>query len=147
MGFTTVACRRGRLFMPNGVPMSHSDDGGGSSDPRVSYIPAADHAPGSKRPIWPDLEDYPRFVGTGRGSTYAPLAGQSLTEPIGHIPQVSHTHAYFESNYAIQNECNVMIGESTTAAIFTAGVALGPGAAKALVAALQGARDASSEGN
>jgi len=110
------------------VMVSHSDDGAGSTDARVSYIPAADHEPGSKRPILPDTDDYPRYVGTARGgSTYTPLPGQSPTQPIGHIPQVAHTFAYFESGYAIQNECNVMIGESTVAPIFGGGVSVGQG--------------------
>jgi len=106
------------------VMVSHSDDGAGGSDPRISFVPAADHAAGSKRPIWPDLEDWPRFVGTSRGSTYHALSGQQETKPIGFIPQVAHTHAYFDGNYAVQNECHLMFGESTASAPFQA-VALG----------------------
>lgn len=87
------------------VMVSHSDDGAGASDPRVSFVPAADHPKGAMRPILPDLEDYPRFVGHGRGSTYEPLDGQAKTEAIGEIPQVEHTLAYYDSNYAIMNEC------------------------------------------
>lgn len=109
------------------VMLSHSDDGAGLSDARVAYIPAADHAPGSRRPIWPDTEDYPRFVGTSRGSVYAPILGQTETQPIGFIPEVAHTYAYLEANYAIQNECGLMFGESTASAVFIAGVAMGSG--------------------
>ena len=58
------------------VWVTHSDDGAGASDPRVSYVPAADWDDGALRPIWPDLEDYPRFVGSARGKTYHPLAGR-----------------------------------------------------------------------
>ena len=43
----------------------------------MSYVPAADHAPGSVRPIWPDVEDWPRFVGDARGATYLPADGQA----------------------------------------------------------------------
>ena len=113
------------------VMVSHSDDGAGASDPRLAFIPAADHAAGSKRPIWPDLEDYPRFVGASpRGRTYASILGQEETKPIGFIDQVPHTYGYFEGNYAIQNECHLMFGESTASAVFTAGVAIGlPGGA------------------
>ena len=50
------------------------------------------------RPIWPDLEDYPRFVGDARGKTYGRLPGQEDTQPVGFIPQVEHTYGYFESN-------------------------------------------------
>jgi hypothetical protein len=77
--------------------VSHSDDGGGQSDPRITYVKAMDHAPGSMRPIWPDIEDWPRFVGDARGSTYRVLPGQEPTSLIGFIPQVAHTYAYCES--------------------------------------------------
>ena len=77
--------------------VSHSDDGGGQSDPRITYVKAANHAPGSMRPIWPDIEDFPRFVGDARGSTYHALPGQEPTSPIGFIMQVAHTHAYCTS--------------------------------------------------
>ena len=61
----------------------------GSTAPRrVSFVPAADYPPGASRPIYSDMEDYPRFVGHGRGSTYEPLPGQTLATPIGSIPQV-----------------------------------------------------------
>ena len=68
--------------------MSHSDDGAGAADSRVSYVPAARWDEDATRAIWPDLEDYPRFVGTARGKTYHPMPGQKETEPIGAIPQV-----------------------------------------------------------
>ena len=98
------------------VWVTHSDDGAGASDPRVSYVPAADWDDGALRPIWPDLEDYPRFVGSARGKTYHPLAGQKETEPIGSIPQVRRTKGYWESNYALQNECGLSFGASTASA-------------------------------
>ena len=99
------------------VWVTHSDDGAGASDPRVSYVPAADWDDGALRPIWPDLEDYPRFVGSARGKTYHPLAGQKETEPIGSIPQVRRTKGYWESNYALQNECGLSFGASTASAL------------------------------
>ena len=100
------------------VMVTHSDDGEGTSDARVSYIPARDYAAGATRSIWPDLEDYPRFVGTSRGDTYLPKDGQAETQAIGSIPQVAHTYAYFEGNYGMQNEHQVGIGESTCSAVF-----------------------------
>ena len=39
-----TAYAAGRLATVEGVLVSHSDDGGFGSDPRVSYIPAAEHA-------------------------------------------------------------------------------------------------------
>ena len=84
---------------------------------------AADHAPGSERLVWPDLEDNPRFVGRGRGTTYSPdrvPPGTKLTEPIGSIPQVNHTFAYTEGNYGVMNERQLSIGESTCSGAFAA---------------------------
>ncbi|EOD33533.1 hypothetical protein EMIHUDRAFT_229695 [Emiliania huxleyi CCMP1516] len=80
------------------VIVSHSDDGAGSSDHDLSDNATA------WRPVWPDDEDWPRFVGKSRGSTYEPLPGQSLTKPAGFVKQVAHTYAYFDGNYAVQNE-------------------------------------------
>ena len=99
--------------------VTHSDDGAGASDPRVSWIKAAEHVHPT-RPIWPDIEDYPRFVGTARGQTYHKMEGQVETEPVGFIPQVRHTHGYYESNYALQNDCGLSFGESTASAVFRA---------------------------
>ena len=104
--------------------VTHSDDGEGNPDARLSYVPPADHAPGSMRPVWPDLEDNPRYVGDHRGDTYLP--GVSVppdtppTEPIGHIPQVPHTFGYSEGNYGIMNEHQLSIGESTCSGRFVA---------------------------
>jgi hypothetical protein len=70
MVIACTAYAAGKLATVDGtVLVSHSDDGNGVSDPRVSYVPAADHPKGSQRLIWPDLEGYPRFVGTSRGET------------------------------------------------------------------------------
>ena len=102
------------------VMVSHSDDGDGTSDPRISFIPPATFPQGARRPIWPDTESYPRFVGTGRGKTYTPRSGQTPTEPIGSIPQVNRTRGYWEANYAIQNDCHLSFGESTASSQFKA---------------------------
>jgi hypothetical protein len=40
--------------------------------------------------------------------------------PIGYIDQVPHTYAYTSGTYAIQNEKQVSIGESTCSAVFFA---------------------------
>jgi len=87
-------------------------------------VPAKDHDLSDNatawRPVWPDDEDWPRFVGKSRGSTYEPLPGQSLTKPAGFIKQVAHTYAYFDGNYAVQNEHQVSFGESTASSPFRA---------------------------
>jgi dipeptidase len=105
--------------------VTHSDDGEGNPDVRLSFIPAADHPAGSARALWPDLEDNPRYVGYGRGDTYLPSnpdvpPGQPLTEAIGSVPQVNHTFAYTEGNYGIMNERQLSIGESTCSGAFAA---------------------------
>ena len=123
---TTYAA--GRLATTDGsVWVTHSDDGSGSSDPRVSFIPAAEFPAGSSRPIWPDIEEYPRFVGTARGKVYHPVPGQQDTAPVGYIPQVKSTHGYYESNYAMQNDCGLSFGESTASAVFRADMVGTPG--------------------
>ena len=82
------------------VMCTHSNDGGGTTDPRLVKIPAADFAAGATRPIYWATEDYPRHVGSDRGAAaYAPVGSQKVSEPIGQIPQVQHTFAYFEQTY------------------------------------------------
>ena len=106
-----------RASFDGSVLVTHSDDGEGNPDARLSYVPGSTHEPGAKRPVWPDLEDNPRFVGDARGATYAPgasvPAGVPRTEPIGFIDQVDRTFGYHEGNYGIINEKQLAIGEST----------------------------------
>jgi dipeptidase len=102
--------------------VTHSDDGH-IADPRLMYVPAADHEPGSMRPVYFDESSigelkqyesfgYRRYTGTSRGPDYVdPDAPQ--TEPIGYIPQVPHTYGYFDGNYGIMNEHQLMFGECT----------------------------------
>ncbi|MCJ7540406.1 MAG: C69 family dipeptidase, partial [Desulfobacterales bacterium] len=104
------------------VMVGHSDDSE-LFDQRLVYVPAADHKPGSLRPVYYDasaLGDKPeyhsyelrRYVGTHRGPIYdEPDRPQSI--PLGYIPQVEHTFAYFEGSYAIINEHQLMFGECT----------------------------------
>jgi dipeptidase len=79
-----------------------------------------DFEEGVLRPIYWDTEDYPRFVGKNRGSDYYPKPGQNLSEPIGYIPQVRHTFAYYDATYGVMNEHQVAIGESTCSGVFGA---------------------------
>lgn len=105
------------------VMCTHSDDGESGGDARVVRVPAKDHAPGTRRPIYYDTEDFPRFVGDRGVEAYLPKnnPGQKPSVPIGWIPEANHTFAYFEATYGILNEHQVGIGESTCSAVFGAG--------------------------
>ena len=102
------------------VIVSHSDDAAGDADGRISFVPAANHKVGMKRPVFPDTEAWPGYVGSARGSTYAALLNQEETKPIGWLPEAAHTYAYYDGNYAVQNECQLMFGESTASSVFSA---------------------------
>ena len=103
------------------VMVSHSDDG--LSDGRLIYVPAMDHKPGSLRPVfyshcaldykpqWGASEAH-RIVTENRGPGYN-TADAPASVPLGFIPQVAHTYAYFDANYGIMNEHQVSIGECT----------------------------------
>jgi dipeptidase len=104
------------------VMVAHSDDSE-MFDQRLVYVPAADHKAGSLRPVYYDaasLGDRPeyhghglrRYVGTNRGPTYND-SNHPQSIPLGFIPQVKHTYAYFDGSYAIMNEHQLMFGECT----------------------------------
>lgn len=106
------------------VIVAHSDDD--VDDERVAYVPAADHKPGSMRAVYYDncsLGFDPkynstvvrRYIGTDRGPVYD-TKDYAPSKPIGYIPQVAHTYAYFDSNYGMMNEHQLMIGECTCGA-------------------------------
>jgi dipeptidase len=113
---TPGATESGSMFV------THSDDGH-LSDARLMRVPAADHPPGSQRPVYYDESSmgelkayasfgYRRYTGTSRGPDYE-APGEPQTEPIGFIPQVAHTYAYFDGNYGLMNEHQLMFGECT----------------------------------
>jgi len=94
---------------------SHTNDCG-HCDPRIAYVPAEDHQPGEQRAVYEFLLNYPRYCGFDRGPTYYPKAGEVPMEPIGYIPEVEHTYAYYEGVYGIMNEQQLAIGETTCGA-------------------------------
>jgi len=118
---TTMLITKG-ASQDGSVIVAHSDDSE-LFDQRLVYVPAADHKPGSLRPVYYDaasLGDRPeyhgymlhRYVGTQRGPTYV-NSDQPQSIPLGFIPQVEHTYAYFDGSYAIMNEHQLMFGECT----------------------------------
>lgn len=121
MACTTLLVTKG-ASKDGSVMVGHSDDSE-LFDQRLVHVPAADHKPGSLRPVYydaaalgsrPEYHSYTlrRYVGTDRGPVYNdPEQPQSI--PLGYIPQVEHTYAYFEGTYAIMNEHQVMFGECT----------------------------------
>ncbi|OQR93418.1 peptidase [Achlya hypogyna] len=100
------------------VLVSHTEDTGvGTVDLRIVRVPAMDHAPESNRSVFRSVRPgYPRIVTMDRGPHYQPVDGQALSEPVGHVPQVAHTYAYFDLDYALINEVQLSMGESTCAA-------------------------------
>lgn len=116
-GCTTLMAGRGAT-VDGSVLVSHSNDGGGRTDPRLVFIPEAYPSSGSLRPIFASPENYPRYVGYDRGiPQYFPVDGQKSMQPIGFIPQVNHTFKFYEQTYGAMNEHQVGIGESTCSCI------------------------------
>jgi len=92
----------------------HTDDAGGrAADIRLVRVPAADHDEGAMRPVYAFDNGNPRVVTHSRGPYYKPLKGQQLSEPLGYIPQVSHTHGYYDHDYGLANDAGLAMAEST----------------------------------
>ncbi len=124
---TTLIVTRGATA-DGSMVVAHSDDDE-LGDQRVIRVPAADHGPHDRRQIFKEDYPYPRFVTDERGRGYD-TPHWKKTEPIGHIPQVPHTYAYFDANYGIMNEHNLMMGECTNAANYEPGCVTAEEAAK-----------------
>eukprot|EP00667_Euglena_gracilis_P005864 EG_transcript_5904 len=114
-GCTVLLAARGAT-VDGSTLTSHTNDGEGTTDGRLFRVPAMDHPPLARRPVYPAPESYPRLVlsdgSRGRGN-YAPEPGQTDSKPLGFIPQVNHTYALFEATYGIVNEHGLAMGEST----------------------------------
>lgn len=97
--------------------IAHTDDaGGGAADIRLVRVPAQQYPAGSQRPVYDFNGGYPRLVSMERGPHYKPVDGQQVMKPLGFIPQVNYTYAYFDQDYGMMNEVQLAIGESTCAA-------------------------------
>ncbi len=102
--------------------VAHSDDND-LIDQRIIYVPAMDHKEEEQRPVYCSAAAvgefqqyysffYPRINATDRGPGYnTPGYPQSI--PLGYIPQINHTYAYFDGSYGIMNEHQLMFGECT----------------------------------
>lgn len=80
------------------------------------------------RPLYVYHGNYPSVISAHRGATWHPSNLEGTPEQLaawgtesvitGYIPQVKHTYALYEGGYAIMNEHQLAIGESTCAARF-----------------------------
>jgi len=120
---TTVAVGR-EATVDGSVIVGHSDDD--VADERVAFVPAADWPAGAKRPVYYDdcsighdprfnATELRRYVGPSRGPDYD-TKDYPDSVPLGEIDQVVHTYTYFDSNYGVMNEHQLMIGECTCGA-------------------------------
>lgn len=112
-GCTMVAV--GKDASATGFPIvSHSDDSGPSTtDVRLVRVPRQKWPKGSTRKLFEWHIPYPRMVTSSLGPAYEPVDGQEEFVPIGEIPQVEETWAYWDTEYGMQNEWGLSIGEST----------------------------------
>jgi len=113
-GCTTIICGKDAT-VDGSLITSHTNDCG-RCDPRIAYVPAKDHKKGAVRNIYKFRLPYPRYCGYDRGPTYFPKAGEMPMEPIGSIPQVEHTYAYYDGVYGMMNEHQLNIGECSCGA-------------------------------
>ncbi len=123
------------------VIVAHSDDD--VSDERLVYVPERPFKKSSMRNVYyddaslghnPDYNatELRRYIGKDRGPGYEPIPGEEFGDsiPLGAIPQYPEndpdypiplpkelkTYAYFDSNYGVMNEHQLMIGECTCGA-------------------------------
>lgn len=106
-------------------------------DLRVTHVPSRDWPAGSMRPVYGIRNAYPRYVETAEENIHGPdyllenvdtsIYNWSVSKPIGYIEQVSYTYAYTLGAYALQNEKQVSMGESTCSSKFIAAPVGTPG--------------------
>lgn len=115
---TPKASRDGSMMV------AHSDDDE-LADQRLVYVPSKIQK--GERKIFHEAYPYPRFVTDDRGPAYN-TKGYAQTEPVAKIPykaiwkilghEQQTSFSYFDGNYGIMNEKNLMMGECTNGANF-----------------------------
>ncbi len=110
---TTMILTKGAT-LDSSMMVAHSDDDE-LGDERIISVPASTHKPGESRDVFAEHYKFPRINTKNRGPGYD-TPGLDATQPIGLIPQVDKTFAYFDGNYGIMNEHNLMMGECTNGA-------------------------------
>lgn len=115
-GCTIIAV--GKDASSSGYAMvGHTDDAGyDTTDVRLTRVTRKDWPAGSKRGLFRWNDGYPRIVRRDLGPDYDPVGAQTESPPLREIPQVSKTWAYWDTDYGVQNEKGLSIGESTCAA-------------------------------
>lgn len=104
--------------------VAHSDDDE-LGDQRLVQVPARPQK--GKRAIYAEHYRYPRIVTRDRGPGYD-FPDHELTKPIGHVRyekiwdilgrEIPVSYSYYDGNYGIMNEHNLMFGECTNGANF-----------------------------
>ncbi|WP_301677560.1 dipeptidase [Methanoculleus methanifontis] len=102
--------------------VGHTNDGVGKDwrnidDISLTFVPAADHAAGEKRPVFFD----PDSGSDAAGGEDSSDSGRVL----GYIDQVPHTYAYYTGSYGMMNEHQLLSAECTEYAKVELGAAEG----------------------
>eukprot|EP00929_Paragymnodinium_shiwhaense_P057516 TRINITY_DN2879_c0_g1_i4.p1 TRINITY_DN2879_c0_g1~~TRINITY_DN2879_c0_g1_i4.p1 ORF type:complete len:690 (-),score=152.97 TRINITY_DN2879_c0_g1_i4:192-2261(-) len=112
-GCTSVIVSAGATVDGSAIT-SHANDCQ-DCDFRMVYVPAKEHAHGSKRTVYTGIWDqYPRLVDPSRSEQYQADVGINTTQILGYIPEVARTYALWEASYGVMNEHGLGMGESTT---------------------------------
>jgi dipeptidase len=90
--------------------VGHTNDGVGKDwrnidDVSLLYVPAADHAPGERRPVHFDPDSGSDAAGGETADNSSPI--------LGYIDQVPHTYGYYTASYGMMNEHQLLSGECT----------------------------------
>lgn len=113
----------GREASGEGAPVTSHTVDCATCDFRLSKVPR--RPGGGGRRVYRYRGEYPRFLGSGKGTTYESAkmwypwaAGEGPFAPLGEIEEaVGETLAFVDGSYGIMNEAGLAIGESTCGAV------------------------------